>query len=339
MRFGLVLPVQHPVQPLPGGAAALVREIVAFAAAAAGAGYHSLWAVQHFVTAPYQMLQPLPVLARLSGQVQGLTLGAGVLLLAFHHPVALAEETASLDALCAADGNRLVVGVGLGYRAEELAAFGMTRRQRLGRFEEALELLPMLWTQRDVKFQGRHFTCEGASISVPPVQQPRPPLWIGANSLAGIRRAARLADAWLINPHASLAALEDQLAVYRDELESCGKFEPQELPIMREVFVGPTRQAAIDACRPYLEGKYAAYQAWGQDEVMDGEERFNVGFEAMLEDRFIIGDAAYCREKIAEYQQRLGVTHLIARLHWPGLPMEQSLAALRLFGEEVVGKG
>ena len=78
----------------------------------------------------------------------------------------------------------------------------------------------------------------------------------------------RMADAWVINPHAKLSVLERQMAVYRRALVAAGRGFPGELPIIKELYVAPDRRTALAECRPFLEAKYKAYASWGQDKAL-----------------------------------------------------------------------
>ena len=98
---------------------------------------------------------------------------------------------------------------------------------------------------------GSHFALDHANSTVKPVQKPMPPIWIGANADAAVRRAARLGDCWYVNPHSTLTTLARQMDLYRRELDRCGKPFPAELPMRREVFVARTR-AGGDPPRPAL---------------------------------------------------------------------------------------
>lgn len=101
-----------------------------------------------------------------------------IILLPLYSPVGLAEDVASLDVV--SDG-RVVFGVGLGYRDIEYEAFNTNRKERTGRFVEALELIRRLWTEEEVSFAGKHFSVTGGTCTIRPVQQPYPPIWIAAN--------------------------------------------------------------------------------------------------------------------------------------------------------------
>ena len=125
------------------------------------------------------------------------------------------------------------------------------------------------------------------------MQRPHPPIWIGADADAALDRAARLGDCWYINPHSTFATVTRQLGIYKAALERHGRPFPAELPMRRELFVARTREEALRLCRPYLETKYKAYHAWGQDKEMpEGDNDLGREFDALLGDRFLIRDVA-----------------------------------------------
>ena len=137
------------------------------------------------------------------------------MLLPLHKPLDLAEQLATLDVM---SGGKLIFGAGVGYREVEFRAFGTTLKQAGLRFEENLTAIKRLWTEDTVTMTGSHFELIEATCSIRPVQRPMPPIWIGANADIGIRRAARMADAWMVNPHNTLETLDKQMALYRREL-------------------------------------------------------------------------------------------------------------------------
>ena len=97
MRFGLSLPMQYPVGDDLGQRFAEMLEMVRLARQA---GFHHVSASQHYLAAPFSYLQPFPVLARVAAEAGDMTLGTGILLLALHQPVDVAESVATLDAIC-----------------------------------------------------------------------------------------------------------------------------------------------------------------------------------------------------------------------------------------------
>ena len=332
MKFGLGLSVQHlPDEPQ----AVRFREHVEQVRLARAVGFTSIWASQHYLSDPFTYFQPIPTLARLAADARGLTLGTGVLLLPLHHPVDIAEQLATLDVI--ADG-RLVCGVGLGYRDVENTAMGHDPKQRVGRLVEGLEVLERLWSGEPVDYEGRHFNLRSVRISMRPMQSPRPPIWLAANSDGGVRRAARLGDAWLMNPHTTLPTLERQLALFRSERNALGRPAAIEIPLIKECYVAPETATAVSEAARFVGPKYQAYRRWEQDKALPAGETFDASFDELARDRFIIGDPARVVDEIARYRERLGVTTMIFRLQWPGMDQEKVLRSIRLLGHKVLLK-
>jgi len=233
-------------------------------------------------------------------------------------------------------GYLFVFGVGLGYRDVEFDAFNVPRGQRVARFEEYLALVKRLWTEDNVSHEGDMCVLDNVTMHARPVQQPHPPIWIAANNDGAIRRAARLGDAWFINPHATLATLRDQMRTYRGELERCGKPFPAELPLFREIFCARDRALALELAVPHLFGKYEAYAAWGQDKAMPEGESFDHPPAELLNDRFILGSPEECFEQLRPYWEALGTNHLVLRTHWAGMPSSVALSSMELISNELL---
>jgi alkanesulfonate monooxygenase SsuD/methylene tetrahydromethanopterin reductase-like flavin-dependent oxidoreductase (luciferase family) len=330
MRLGLALSVQHPPEDPQ---AARFADHLAQVRAARAAGFAHVWASQHYLSAPYTYFQPLPTLGRVAAEAGEMSLGTGVLLLPLLSPVDVAEQVATLDVI---SGGRFIFGVGLGYRDAENAALGVDPRARVGRLEEGLEIVERLWGGEPVSYQGTHFQLRDVRISLRPLQQPRPPIWLAANADAGVKRAARMADAWLMNPHTTLPTLERQLALFHDTRAALGRPGARAVPLIRECYVAPDAAAAFAEARPFLEGKYGAYRAWEQDKALPAGESFAHDFETLARDRFLIGDPVRVREEIARYQEHLGITDLVVRAQWPGMDPARVLRTIRLLGDEVL---
>jgi alkanesulfonate monooxygenase SsuD/methylene tetrahydromethanopterin reductase-like flavin-dependent oxidoreductase (luciferase family) len=256
-----------------------------------------------------------------------------LVLLPLHKPLDIAEQLATLDIMC---GGKLVFGCGIGYRDVEFSAFGLTRKEAAARFEETLLAVKRLWTEDFVDMTGSHFVLDHTNSTVKPLQKPMPPVWIGANADVAIRRAARLGDCWYINPHNTLTTIERQMDLYKRALDEYKKPFPTEVPMRREVFVAPTRAEAIRRAQPYLEEKYKAYRDWGQDKVMPAGDDFDHGFDELLEDRFLFGSPAEVADQMIRLNRRLGVNHIVASVHWPGMPNSLALDQLQILAEQVM---
>ena len=188
MEFGIQL-TELPVDlPVAEHFDAFVRQVEA----AQRNGLTSAHIGQHFLFPGQRWLQPVPLLARLAGEVdRDFKLVTQIVVSPLYHPVLLAEELATLDVVTE---GRLRIGLGVGYQEREFALFGVPFEERVARFEEGLELMRALWTSDRVDFDGRFWQLDGVHTHIRPVQQPHPPLWLAAQTPAGVRRAARLGD-------------------------------------------------------------------------------------------------------------------------------------------------
>ena len=324
MRYGLFVAAQHPAGEDPAARLAEHLEQVRFVR---DVGFHSVVAGHHYLSAPYQMLQPVPLLARLAAESGDLRLVAGILLLPLLNPLDVAEQAATLDVLA---GGRFVLGVGLGYRDEENAAFDLPP-ERVRVFREKLDVVLRLLEGEEVTASGHGYRLEGARLTLRPIQRPRPPIWMAANSDAAVRRAARLADTWYVNPHTTLAEVERQLALFRAERGS----EPEELPLMREACVAPTDEEALALAQPYLAPKYAAYVDWGQSDVLPPSDTLRQEWNELRAGRFVLGSPETAAAQIRALRD-LGVTELVLRVQWPGMPHRAAMRTLELLASDVL---
>lgn len=330
--LGLFLSAQHP----PGRcAAAAVREHLEQVALAAELGFSSVWAGQHFLSEPFQMFQSVPLLARVAAAADGLTVGPAIVLLTLLNPVEVAENAATLSAI--AEGN-FVLGVGLGYRAAENAAFGvshLTATQRAQLFERKLDVVRRLLGGERVTAQGEGFGLTEVRLALVPDRPP--PIWMAANSDAAVRRAARLGDAWFVNPHTRLDELERQMRLYKETRAASGLPAPVTTPVLKEVCVAETDEAALEIARPHLESKYEAYVDWGQSDVLPRGDTLRREFEDLTAGgRFVLGSPETCAALLADHVERLGADHFVCRLQWPGMPQRAVLESMRLLAREVV---
>ena len=329
MRFGLIVRGQYPQGD---DMRVRLREDLETAKRAEELGYDCVAKGSHYSSHPFQYIQQIPYLCQVAQVAPKLRLIPGVVLLPLHSPLHIAEELASLDVMC--DG-KLVFGAGIGYREVEFKAFGSTQKQSGKRFEECLTAVKRLWSEDFVTMKASYFELEGANCTVMPVQKPMPPVWIGANANVGIRRAARMADAWFINPHNKIDTIAEQMEVYKRALDDCGKGMPSELPMAREVFVAANRAEAIRLARPSLEAKYKAYRDWGQDKVMPAGDHFNLDFESLMQDRFLFGSPTEVTEQILVLRRRFGIDTLLLGIHWVGMPASLAMEQMQILAEKV----
>ncbi|MDH3462096.1 MAG: LLM class flavin-dependent oxidoreductase [Acidimicrobiia bacterium] len=329
MKVGLFLTNQHPLDSdlVEGQKGQLEMFRVA-----RDAGWDSVFAGQHWLTENMAMPQPVPFLARMAAESDDMAVGLGVMLLTLFNPVDAAEVAASLDITT---GGRFVFGVGLGYRDVENQAFGI-EGGRVDRFVKNLAIVKALLSGESVTVDYPWCKLNNIKLSTPPVQRPRPAIWIAADADPAVLRAARLADSWMINPHATTSTIVRQLQMFRDERTKVGLEPVSEMPLMREVFCAPTQEEALRAALPYLESKYRAYASWGQDDALPETETFDIPVEELAQQRFVIGNPDQCLNELLPWRTHLGIDHFIFRTHWSGMPPSSTISSMKLLTDEVL---
>jgi alkanesulfonate monooxygenase SsuD/methylene tetrahydromethanopterin reductase-like flavin-dependent oxidoreductase (luciferase family) len=329
MKFGFAASIH---QPLTWDGRRTFELITRLCRAASDYGFDELWKGQHFLS-DLVNFQPIPLMARLSGDVPDVGFGT-IMLLPLHHPVKAAEYAANLDVLT--DGN-YTCGVALGYRDVEFESLDIEKSHRVGRLVEGVEAMRLLWTEDEATFEGEYFSFRDVSLNPKPVQPGGPPIWIGANTNRAVERSARLGDAWFINPHAETETIREQIEIYSDALASVGR-DPEEVPtpLYREALIAEDLESAIRTAAPHLGEKYNSYVEWGQSEAMGDTGDLEQEFEDLLEGRFLLGSPDRVRDEIERYRDNLGVDHLVLRMYWPGMDEEDCLRSIRLFGTKVM---
>jgi probable F420-dependent oxidoreductase len=141
--------------------------------------------------AAHDCLDPLTALAFVAGGTRRLKLFTNILVLPYRNPFLTAKAAATLQIL---SGNRLLLGVGIGYQREEFEALGVKYEERGVLMDEALETIRLAWAGGEVTKQGRHFNAVGNEPR--PVPSSPPPIWVGGGSEKAIERAARAGDGW-----------------------------------------------------------------------------------------------------------------------------------------------
>jgi probable F420-dependent oxidoreductase len=205
--------------------------------AADGLGFESVWLPEHLVfTAamsrsphPGETHPPVPpdtpifdafaYLSFLAGRTERVRLGTHVYNIGLRHPFVAARAVQTLDIV---SGGRVEFGVGASWLEEEWIATELDFASRGRRVDEAIEICRRLWTEPSVSYHGKHFHFDGVVFEPKPVQRPTPPIIVGGESVAALRRAARLGDGWIGMGH-TLESATAQIARLRRELEANGR--------------------------------------------------------------------------------------------------------------------
>jgi probable F420-dependent oxidoreductase len=191
MKIGICLPNYGPATGVEA-----IRQV---STAAEAAGYDSVWVTDHILVPEEhaatfgQVIEVLVTLGYLAAVTDRVSLGTSILVLPQRDPILVAKQAAAVDQL---SGGRLILGVGAGWMAGEFDNLGVDFRRRGRMMDEWLRLMRTLWTEPKPAFEGEWFQFAGTVFEPKPLQAGGPPLWIGGNSDAAMRRAATLGDGW-----------------------------------------------------------------------------------------------------------------------------------------------
>jgi len=215
-------------------------------------GYHSIWLSERVVIPldephPYeQSIDPWIGLAFVAAATDRLALGTTVSQIALRNPVLMARELATLDVL---SRGRLIVGAGAGWVKAEFAATGVDYNTRGGRLSEFVQVLKRLWTAPEQGWEGKFFQVPPLGI-VRPYTPGGPPVFLGATSLSGFRRAARYADGFIAvtAPLESAVTMRERVLAFRQKYGREGPF-----PTWVQVEPPSSIEQARDIARRYRE--------------------------------------------------------------------------------------
>lgn len=235
MELGVILP--------NSGAFADPGAMLAVAEAAEALDYAALWTADHLVipiesstTYPYfrqakirlepthPFLEPLIALAGVATRTRRIGLGISVYLAALRHPISVAKQVASLDQL---SGGRVLLGVGAGWIPEEYETLGIPFGERGRVLDDHIAAMRTLWRDEKPNHAGSHYRFDNIGFEPKPVRRDVP-IWVGGNSPAARRRAAKLGDGWHVID-VPMGELEAGIAELARECRAVGR-RPEDVP-------------------------------------------------------------------------------------------------------------
>jgi probable F420-dependent oxidoreductase len=160
----------------------------------------------------YRTLDPFVTLAAAAAVTSRIELVTGIALLIQRDPIITAKEAASIDLI---SGGRFVFGVGAGWNLEEMRNHGTDPKTRGTLLDERIEAIKALWTDEPAEYHGKYVDFDATYLKPKPVQQPHPPIFIGGDSDATVKRVIRHNAGWISNPF-PVDALKKRIDQMRD---------------------------------------------------------------------------------------------------------------------------
>jgi alkanesulfonate monooxygenase SsuD/methylene tetrahydromethanopterin reductase-like flavin-dependent oxidoreductase (luciferase family) len=314
------------------------RNVIDQAVLAEAAGFTSIHVGEHHFC-DYITSSPPVILAAIAERTTALRLSTGVALGVHLDPVRMAEDYATVDVLSA---GRVEPCIGRGtFFPHTFSGFGQDPRNAHAMFAEHLELLLHLWTEDEVHWSGSfRAPFDGFAVRPRPLQEPRPPIWLGAGASAtSVELAARLGLRLMLptvfgTPEMFVPMVE----LYEEKWEQFGH-DPAERRIGC-VSHAHVRISSAEA-RSRWEPRYRAYIEWVNDLQARSSEGRSHGlggfdFERLCRHTALCGSPAEVLERMAVIQQLLHLDTHVLMLDMGGLPDDELFATIELVGAELI---
>ena len=315
-------------------------------------GFDSIWLTEHHYADYGLSSAPSVLLATVAARTSKIRLAIAVYVIPFHHPLRLAEETATIDIL---SGGRLTVGLGRGNRPMEFFGHGVRQEQSRGRMEEGVEVLLQAWTQERVNFQGTHWCIQNVPVYPKPLQKPHPPLAFAVTSPETIAWTAKHGFAMLSSGLGTpLPQTVKNRDAYLDSLRENGYTQSEIAEVLsrwvvtKHVYVAPTdAEARAEARAPEMWYRDAFIRSLSADGLVGLHDSVYQGartmitrlrsqtWEDLLESALVIGSPETVANRIADLEA-VGVGEVGCWMNFGGLQPEKVRRSMRLFAEEVM---
>ena len=342
MKFGLFSHVPWPEETSPQQ---VVDNITEEFVVGEELGFDSGWLAEHHFSRYGLGSASLMLLANIAARTSTLRLGTAVIIPPLHHPVKLAEDTATLDVI---SGGRLDAGFGRGTAGYEFTGYGVDIAESQTRFQESIRIIEGLWTTRNFTFEGQHFQVNNSNLVPPPLQKPHPPMYIAAT------RSQETQEFAAASGHSGIIGVvldtSDGLALCNQLVEGArdsGKpMDMGGIPFFRYFYVAETEEQARKDSEDALNWTMDVNQ-WrrtytGGSEVYDSLDEFRrtraefpTSYEYLFEHRAFIGDPGQIIAKIRALQDA-GIGYFGCNFSFGGMPQDKVLKSMELFAREVM---
>lgn len=271
MKLGIALPHFGPhVSP---------HAIVTVARSAESLGFASLWVLDRLLwpiepvskypgnprgELPFPMqntYDPLIVLSFAAAHTEKLLLGTSVLVAAYRSPAVTAKMIATLDQL---SNGRTILGLGVGWSADEFTAVGRGIEDRNQQADEYIQVLRELWTTEESYFDGKFYHVPRSVFLPKPSQRSGPPIWIGGNSERALRRVATHGDGWHPTSRMPISELKEKIARARATAKQHGR-RSEDIALTLRWNAFP--DLAVPENRPLVAEKLRDYREAGVEHI------------------------------------------------------------------------
>jgi alkanesulfonate monooxygenase SsuD/methylene tetrahydromethanopterin reductase-like flavin-dependent oxidoreductase (luciferase family) len=347
MRFGVFFQAPERAGVSHAERYAETLELIALADSL---GFDVAWLAEiHFGGAFSLIANPLMLVPTIAHRTRRIRIGTAVVLLPLHHPLSCAEQAATADVL---SGGRLEFGVGRGSIPTQFHGFDVPVAENRARFDEALDIIRLAWTQERFSYQGRFHRVDDVAVVPRPVQRPHPPIRVAVHTAESFAHVgARGLPIYSGTTTTPLPQLRECMAVYRAHLAAAGHaWGREQMALMLPVHVGTTSTSARDAMRPGVLQYYKnlrtifsqlpeSYSEHLPRLRMIEENIANLPYERFCRDQGVFGDAAEVVDRLQAARDEFGLSQIIAWFDQGAmLPRAEVEDTMRRFADQVMPK-
>src|SRR3984893_331143 len=291
------------------------------------AGFDTIWTTEHHFVDDGYLSSVMPMMAAMAARTKRVKLGSFVLLGPFYHPLRLAEDAALIDVI---SNGRLRLGIGVGYRREEVNIFQIPRKERVGRTLEGIEIMKRAWTGERFSFVGKYFNFKDARVLPKPISPKGPELLRGGMTPESIKRSAKLDLGFACN----LGAAE--ISKYHEALRELGK-DPTAYSVVntRQVYVADSEDQAWEEIAPGLMYQMELYGTWLGEGGIGNVGGYRPDAKELRRSS-IIGPPKRVIEQLKELVAKTPMTELAMFMQQPGLDPKLAMRSLKRFWTEVL---
>lgn len=312
-------------------------------------GIQDIWLGEHHFSRHGILSGIFSFMGTVAARTKNARIGTSIVILPFHNPVQVAEESAILDIV---SGGRFNLGVGAGYQAQEFRGMGVDIEESRDLFKEYLEVVMKCWEDGLTTYRGRYVNIEDIWVIPKPVQKPGPPIYIAVStSPESVDYAASIGVPILVGgPTTTLGQTPQVVAMWHERMEHYGHpHQHVDLPVSANVYVAPTMEEAendIKGLEAQINEEFhrvgnpadkngnipANYRHW----VHRDKDRLAAAERARMEGiRPLVGTPEVVCERL-EVLKSKGINRIFGKFGAAGLEQEKSLRCIEMFTKEVM---
>ena len=360
MRFGLFYTLRFPEPWSREGEYKCLWEILEQVTYAEEMGFDRLWLTEHhFIPAWSMCAAPEVILGAVSQRTSKIRLGIAVVMSPLHHPVDTAVKAATLDLL---SNGRVDLGLGRSGGPYQLEPFGVKLEDTREMTNEALSIIPRMWTEEVFSHQGKYYDVPPRAVVPKPLQDPHPPLWVACSQEETSRIAGELGVGCLMHGQGGPQKVANYVKTYKEAIKDAkpvGKFINDQvvadvLTYCDENDLRAREQGAKWIADDVIPDRNRRVQYWEgvseEDVPPDYIQHFRSAQRRLATDStdvtpenllnreggYCMGDPDACIEVVERYEAA-GVQEVVVKLQVsPATAHRHVMQSLRLFGKYVV---